>query len=156
MVNMGHGKRNGISVWSALAMGSLTGTTWYRWGQQGRFAIRRGQQMAIETGTTLESYFEFHDDGALWISGHRVGIDLLLEAYKDGVSPEQIAEQFDTIRLEDVYPAITYYLRNKDWLDAWLAEIEASFNRAVEAGERHPTPISERLRVLWELWRPPA
>jgi len=116
----------------------------------------RSGTMALEMETTLESYFEFHDDGAIWIRGHRVGIDLLLEAYKAGRTPEQIAEEFDTIRLQDVYATITYYLRHKERLDAWLRELEERFNRAVEESRNNPSPAAERLRQMWEQERPPA
>ena len=106
--------------------------------------------MAVDTETALESYFEFHDDGAIWIRGHRVGIDLLLEAYKAGQTPEQIADQFDTIRLEDVYATITYYLHHKARLDAWLAQIDERFNQARNERLRHPSPPAKRLREMWE------
>src|SRR5579863_369099 len=104
--------------------------------------------MAVETETALENYFEFHDDGAIWIRGHRVGIDLLLEAYKAGQTPEQIAEEFDTIRLEDVYATITYYLHNRECLDTWLSGIAERFNRESEARAANSSPASRRLRVM--------
>ena len=111
----------------------------------------RGQErMAVETETALESYFEFHDNGAIWIRGHRVGIDLLIESYKAGMTPEQIAEEFDTIRLEDIYATITYYLHNRGSLDTWLGEIDARFNRTRDESLRNPSPAAARLREIWE------
>lgn len=103
----------------------------------------------IHDPVTLESYFEFLDGGeTIRIKGHRVGIDLILESYTRGQTPEQIAEEFETLRLEDIYATITYYLRNKPRLDAWLAEMEAWVQQDVAWHEAHPSPAAERLRQL--------
>ncbi len=98
---------------------------------------------------TLESYFDFLDDGeTIRIKGHRIGLDLILESYKDGHTPEQIAKEFGSIRLEDVFAAITYYLHNQDRLDAWLADINAWVQDDIAQHDTHPSPAAERLRKL--------
>lgn len=96
----------------------------------------------------LEDYFEFLDEYTIRIRGRRVGIDLILAAYKLGWSPEEIADEFDTIRLEDVYATITYYLRNRERLDAWLIRIEASIAADMARIDAIATPAAERMRRL--------
>jgi hypothetical protein len=74
----------------------------------------------------------------------RVGIDLILERYKAGVSPEQIAEEFETTMLEDIYATITYYLRHKQRLDAWLDDRAAWTERhgqSKTSRDTTPTPL---------------
>jgi uncharacterized protein (DUF433 family) len=111
--------------------------------------------LAIETETTLDSYFEFHGDGAIWIRGHRVGIDLLIADYKTGKNPQQIAEEFDTIRLEDVYATSTYYLRHQRRLDAWMAAMDERFAQAEQESRNNLSPAAQRLREIWRQGWPP-
>ena len=96
----------------------------------------------------LEEYFDFLDEKTIRIKGRRVGIELILEDYKAGKSPEAIAEEFDTIRLEDVYATITYYLRNREQLDAWLERFDAMVAADIAWQEANPSPAAERMRRL--------
>lgn len=108
----------------------------------------------ISDPVTLESYFDFLDGGkTIRIKGRRIGIDLILERYKADQTPDQIAEEFDSIRLEDVYAAITYYLHNKDRLDTWLADIDAWVQSDIAQHEAHPSPAAKRLRELSQTQR---
>jgi hypothetical protein len=92
--------------------------------------------MSIET-TTLESYFEFLDGGeTIRIKGHRVGIDLIL------------AEEFETITLEDVFATITYYLRHNQRLDAWLDNITTWAEQDIARHDANPSPAAARLKAL--------
>lgn len=97
----------------------------------------------------LEDYFEFLPYGAIRIKGHRVGIELILEQYKSGISPEDIARRFPTIRLEDVYATILYYLEHRDTLDPWLAETEEWSQQDMTKKDAHPSAVGRRLRELW-------
>jgi len=70
------------------------------------------------------------DDGDWRITGTRISLERVIECFKQSMSPEQIAEAFDTLRLSDVYVVIGYYLDHKDeveqylqWCDAKAAEI---------------------------------
>ena len=105
--------------------------------------------MTVDSEPALESYFEFHDDGAhLWIANHRVGIDLLLEAYKAGQTPEQIAEgvRHHQARRRSP-PTITYYLRHKTCLDGGSLRSTSDSNGARRRVCSNPSPTSERLRA---------
>jgi hypothetical protein len=50
---------------------------------------------------------------------------MVIYAYKSGESPEQIVEDFDTLKLADVYSVIGYYPRHQSEVDAYLREAEA-------------------------------
>jgi uncharacterized protein (DUF433 family) len=63
-----------------------------------------------------------------WVSGSRVSLESVIFAFLDGLSPETIAtECFPVLSLEQVYGAITYYLSNRQVIDAYLREIDAEF-----------------------------
>ena len=59
-------------------------------------------------------------DGSYSIAGTRVSLDSLLHAFRRGESPETIRENFQVLRLEEVYGAIAHYLANQSSMDAYL------------------------------------
>lgn len=68
--------------------------------------------------------FRVNADGKALMDGSRVSIDRVLAYFNGGHSPDEIVERFDTLSRADVYSVIAYYLRNKDVVDAYLAERE--------------------------------
>ncbi|MEA3341849.1 MAG: DUF433 domain-containing protein, partial [Chloroflexota bacterium] len=66
----------------------------------------------METNNThpIENYFDFASPADIRIKGTRVGIEIVLDDYLDGASPEEIAARYRTLTLEQVYATITYYL----------------------------------------------
>lgn len=98
----------------------------------------------------LEDYFEFLGPYEIRVRGHRVGLDLILSRYLTGHTPEDIASEFHSIRLEDVYAAITYYLHNQDVLDPWLNQIHETAKRSMTEHDTHPAPVAARMRALWK------
>lgn len=96
---------------------------------------------------TLEDYFDFLDNGTtIRIKGHRVGIDMIIERFNAGETPEHILSQFETIRLEDIFAAITYYLHHRERLDAWLSATHTALHTAIAEQDAHPSPLISRLR----------
>src|ERR1700694_4904102 len=73
------------------------------------------------------------DESGRWrVAGSRVPLERVVECYKQGMSPEAIVEDFDTVRLADVYKIIGYYLDHKEAVEAYIhfwearaAELEA-------------------------------
>jgi uncharacterized protein (DUF433 family) len=60
-------------------------------------------------------------DGVLRVSGTRVTVDTIVEAFEEGVSAEEIASQYPVVPLSDVYAVIAYYLQHRAEIDAYLA-----------------------------------
>jgi uncharacterized protein (DUF433 family) len=58
--------------------------------------------------------------GVFRVGESRVLLELVLRAYKDGNSPEQIVTLYDTLDLGDVYAVITAYLARPALFDAYL------------------------------------
>jgi hypothetical protein len=94
----------------------------------------------------LEDYFEFSGPNPIRIKGHRVGTNLIIEDFKSGKSPEEIGAEFPTIRLEDVYATITYYLLNQQQVDQWLQVLEDWMHQDMQDKRMHPSPVVRRLR----------
>jgi uncharacterized protein (DUF433 family) len=96
----------------------------------------------------LEDYFEFLEPDEIRIKGHRVGIESILHKYLAGQPVEEITRQYDSLRAVDVYATITYYLENKDEVDAYLRRIDARIAEDMARSDANPAPVVERLRKL--------
>ncbi len=85
--------------------------------------------------------------GAILVGGTRVPLDTVIGAFNDGETPEQIVIQYDVLKLDDVYAVITYYLRHKEELDAYLShrEEQAEKIRERDTARYDQRGIRERL-----------
>src|SRR5258707_15871504 len=68
-------------------------------------------------------------NGGYYVAGTRVSLDSLVYAYLRGESPEEIADAFEALNLEQIRRAITYYLANREIIDAYLEEGRIEFER---------------------------
>lgn len=63
-------------------------------------------------------------------------LDTIVGAFEAGATAEEIAQQYPTVPLVDVYSVITYYLRNKPAVDAYLKERDVLAERVREEVEQ--------------------
>jgi uncharacterized protein (DUF433 family) len=78
-------------------------------------------------------------DDVYRITGSRVSLDSIVYDYLSGLSPESIAENFDTLSLEQVYGAIAFYLSHRDEVDRHLMSNRVKFDALrKKARESHP------------------
>jgi uncharacterized protein (DUF433 family) len=84
------------------------------------------------------------EGGAVRVGKSRISLDLVIEQYENGMTPEEMVRAYDTLQLADVYGVIAYYLRHRDEVRAYLkrreeqaealrAKIEAERPRATRA-----------------------
>ncbi len=64
-------------------------------------------------------------DNRLRVTGTRVLLDLIVYAWQQGETPEQIVQMYPSLSLEQVYLAIGYYLRHQSEVDAYIAAVDA-------------------------------
>jgi uncharacterized protein (DUF433 family) len=60
------------------------------------------------------------EGGALRIGKTRISLDLVVEQYNNGMTPEDMVRAYDTLLLADVHEVIAYYLRHRDEVHAYL------------------------------------
>ena len=86
-------------------------------------------------------------DGVVRVAGTRVSLDTIVAAFDAGAAAEEIAEQYSSVSLPDVYSVITYYLRHKAAVSAYLQGREEHGAKVrEEVGRRFPpSGIRERL-----------
>lgn len=66
--------------------------------------------------------------GAVRVGNSRISLDLVVEQYENGMTPEDIVRAYDTLVLADVYAVIAYYLRHRDRVRAYLKRREEEAN----------------------------
>ncbi|MHC5671554.1 DUF433 domain-containing protein [Nostoc sp.] len=93
----------------------------------------------------LEEYFNVLAPDEIRLEGTRIGIETILYEYIYRCkTPEEIAEQFHTVTLEQVYATILYYLHHRSQVDAYLADW-LEFSRTMrEEQQRNPSPARIR------------
>ena len=82
--------------------------------------------------------------GAVRVGRSRVDLDLVVEQYENGKTPEDMIRAYDTLELADVHAVIAYYLRHRDEVRAYLNR------RAEEAGTLRATIEAEHPRIARE------
>ncbi|HQU43987.1 MAG TPA: DUF433 domain-containing protein [Pirellulales bacterium] len=86
------------------------------------------------------------EGGALRVGKSRITLDLIVEEYESGMTPEDMVRAYDTLVLADVYGAIAYYLSHRDAVREYMKrrEVEAAALRA-EIEARQPRISREEL-----------
>ena len=76
--------------------------------------------------------------GAVRVGNSRISLDLVVEQYENGMTPEEMVRAYDTLELADVHAVIAYYLRHRDEVRAYLKrrKEEAETLRAKLEAER--------------------
>jgi uncharacterized protein (DUF433 family) len=83
--------------------------------------------------------------GGYYIAASRVSLESVVYAYLRGESPEDIAESFPAISLEQVFGAVAFYLANREIVDQYLHQERAEFARLREEARRRNPALYARL-----------
>ncbi len=67
-------------------------------------------------------------EGGYWIAGTRVSLDSIVYAFLRGAAPENIAQSFPVLKLEEVYGAVTYYLGHEEDVNSFLRQNDREFD----------------------------
>jgi uncharacterized protein (DUF433 family) len=84
-------------------------------------------------------------NGNYYDAGTRISLDSIVHAFHRGESPETICQNFELLRLEEVYGAIAYYLANQADIDAYLALQNEKWAEGRRTAEPLPADLRERL-----------
>ena len=87
-------------------------------------------------------------EGVYWVAGTRVSLDSIVYVFLDGHTADSIQQSFPVLTLEQVYGAITYYLANREAIEAYLRAQEAVFETLKET-LRHKNPqMAQRIATI--------
>src|SRR5437899_12959381 len=87
------------------------------------------------------------EGGAVRVGKSRISLDLVVEQYENGMTPEDMVRAYDTLVLADVHAVIAYYLRHRDEVRTYLKrrEEEAEALQATIEAEQPPITRGELL-----------
>lgn len=95
--------------------------------------------MSTDIGSLIESTAEIRR-GKPRVAGTGITIHRIVTWYKQGYSPEQIADEYEHLTLAQVYAALTYYHANQQEIETELAAEDSEIERLEQ--EHYQVPKS--------------
>ena len=80
------------------------------------------------------------------LKGNRIDIEIVLEDYLEGASPEEILLRYPTLNLEKIHATILYYLAKTEEVEAYLERVRQLDEEASHEQLRNPPPYVVELR----------
>ena len=63
------------------------------------------------------------------IAGRRLSVQQIAVLAKQGLSPQEIAQEYQNLSLAEVHAALAYYYANQEEIEGYLAEEKAEYER---------------------------
>jgi len=101
-----------------------------------------------DLSTTETIPLETGADGVVRISKTRVTLDTIIAAFSEGATAEEIAQQYPSLPLADVYYVLGYYLRRPSEVQSYLDRRRASAEKIRLENESRNDPIGVRQRLM--------
>ena len=108
-------------------------------------------EIAIEGSIKHDGELSFEpagEHGVIRVSNTRVTLDTVVRAFKDGATAEEIAQQYPTVPLADVYYVIGYYLHKRDEVEVYLGKRKQEADELQKQMEARFNPVGIRERLL--------
>ena len=83
--------------------------------------------------------------GNFYVAGTRIPLDSIVHAFHRGESPETVCQNFELLRLEEVYGAIAYYLAHQADVDAYLVRQGEKWTDRKRCAEPLASDLRKRL-----------
>ena len=91
--------------------------------------------------------------GVVRVAGTRVTLDTLVAAFNTGATSEEIAQDYPSLQLSDVYAVLTYYLRHRGEVEEYLRQRRDEAALIRKENERRFPSSELRERLLARLPR---
>lgn len=86
------------------------------------------------------------ENGVIRVSGTRVTLDSILRGYLRGERAVDLHDSYPTVPLADIHAVLSYYLTNRDSLDAYLQAMDEQAAAVRDFWEARYTP-EQRARI---------
>src|SRR5206468_8889674 len=87
--------------------------------------------------------------GVVRVGDCQVLLDVVINEFHKGATPESIARAYSTLRLPDVYAVIAYYLSHRDEVDEYLKRREEEAEKLRQEIEKsRPDRADLRAKLL--------
>src|SRR5207302_7868488 len=86
-------------------------------------------------------------DGVVRVGSSRVTLDTVVAAFREGMTPEGIVEQYPSLRLAEVYSVVGYVLSHLEEVETYLRERQrlAAVVRRENEARFDPAGVRDRL-----------
>jgi len=88
-------------------------------------------------------------DGVMRVGSSRVTLDTVVAAFREGMTPEGIVEQYPSLRLAEVYSVIGYALNHPEEVESYLRDHQrfAEAVRRENEARFDPAGVRDRLQA---------
>lgn len=93
-------------------------------------------------------------NGVIRVGPTRVTLDTVIGAFQDGATAEEIAQQYPSLLLADIYQVIGFYLRNRVEIEEYLSNREIFCEEIRSSNESRFNPCGIRERLLSRVAKP--
>jgi uncharacterized protein (DUF433 family) len=87
-------------------------------------------------------------DSVVRVGKTRVTLDTVILAFTDGATAEEIAQQYPSLQLADIYSVLGYYLRHRAEVDAYLRQRAQQAEQVRKLNEALFDPHGVRDRLM--------
>jgi uncharacterized protein (DUF433 family) len=87
-------------------------------------------------------------DGVVRVGGTRVTLDTVVAAFREGLTAEEIVNQYPSLHLADVYLVIGYFLSHQAEVDAYLQVRQQQAAESCRENETRFDPVGIRERLM--------
>jgi uncharacterized protein (DUF433 family) len=94
----------------------------------------------IATPAAMEVPLRTDPQGKIRVGDTRVLLELVIYAFRQGETAEDIADSYPTLKLADIYAVFAYYLTHRAEVDAYVDQEEKEANRIQQEVEAHYSP----------------
>ena len=96
----------------------------------------------------FDTYLDYTNTDEILLSGTRIGLEQIVEAYEGGASAEEIAWRYPAATLDQVHAAIAYYLSQKEDIQAYIARLQSP---DVAPTEQMVTDLRQKLDKRYQI-----
>ena len=86
--------------------------------------------------------------GTIRVGGTRVTLDTVVGTWEEGATAEEIGQRYDALALADVHAVLSYYLRHREEVHAYLSRRRQEADEVRGENERRFPPAPFRARLL--------
>ena len=93
------------------------------------------------------AYVRTDDTGVMRVGATRVMIDSVVAGFQQGLSAENIQQQYPALTLEEVYGAIAYYLGHQKMVEEYLERQQRLWDKLRHGSKTSSGAVVQRLRA---------
>lgn len=86
-------------------------------------------------------------DGSIRVGNTRITLDLIVEQYEAGMTPDAMVRAYDSLSLPDAFGAVAYFLRHRKEVDAYLTRRRAK-SAALQSKVESAAPATSKQELL--------